>query len=99
MRLGSLLLVALLFLPAFARAQATSLKGRFVDPTNGQPVAGVQVRLTSLADTADVRKLTAKDDGTFEVPGLTGQRYRLEGSRPGHPPLRPEIPGDPAGAG
>ncbi len=94
MRLGSLLLVALLFLPAFARAQATSLKGRFVDPTNGQPVAGVQVRLTSLADTADVRKLTAKDDGTFEVPGLTGERYRLEASRLGYATLRLEIPVD-----
>jgi hypothetical protein len=88
-------LAALLLLPALALAQATSpvtsLKGRFVDPTNNAPVSGVQVKLTNFADTSDVRRLTAKDDGTFEVTGLGVHGYRLEATRLGYAPLKHVI--------
>src|SRR5205814_7011977 len=70
MRLGTTFLAVLLALPAMAHAQATSLKGKFVDTTNRPPVPGVQVKLTNFADTADVRKLAARDDGRFEATGL-----------------------------
>jgi hypothetical protein len=90
MRFGTTLFAALL-LPSLALAQVpavTSLKGRLVDPTNSQPVAGVQVKLTNFADTADVKKLTANDDGTFEFTGLGVHSYRLEASRVGYATLR-----------
>src|SRR5262245_10669655 len=87
MRLVTLLLVALL-LPAAAHAQVTSLKGRFVDPTNNAPVPGVQVKLTNFADTSDVKRLTARDDGTFELTGLGVHSYRLEATRLGYSPLK-----------
>ncbi len=94
MRLGTALFAALL-LPALAQAQAptavTSLKGRFVDPTTQAAVTGVQVKLTNFADTADVRKQTAKDDGTFEFTGLGAHAYRLEASRIGYATLRQVI--------
>ena len=64
MRFGAMLLAGLLLVPGLARTQTsqgqarpsanvTSLKGKFVDPTNGQAVAGVQVKLTNFADTSD----------------------------------------------
>ena len=68
-------------------AQATSLRGRFRDPTTQAAVAGVQVKLTNMADTTDVRRATAKDDGTFEVTLLGVHSYRLETSRLGFAPL------------
>jgi outer membrane beta-barrel protein/carboxypeptidase family protein len=91
MRLATPLLAALLMFPALAHAQVTSLKGKFVDPTNSAAVAGVQVKLTNFADTADVHRLTAKDDGTFEVTGLGVHSYRLEASRIGYATLRQVI--------
>ena len=56
MRFGAMLLAGLLLVPGLARTQTsqgqatpganvTSLKGKFVDPTNGQAVAGVKVKL------------------------------------------------------
>jgi len=82
---------AALLLPSLAQAQVTSLKGRFVDPTSNSAVPGVQVRLTNFADTADVRKTTAKDDGSFEVTGLGVHSYRLEATRLGYETLRQVI--------
>lgn len=99
MRLGTALFAALL-LPGLALAQAprpagagtpTSVKGKFVDPTNNQPVPSVSVRLTSFSDTSDVRRVTAKDDGTFEIPGLGVHSYRLEASRVGYAVLKQVI--------
>jgi hypothetical protein len=90
MRLVLPVLFALL-VPAAAHAQATSLKGRFVDPSTNAPVAGVQVKLTNFADTLDVKKLTAKDDGTFEVTGLGVHSYRLEATRLGYETLRQVV--------
>ena len=84
-------LAAVLLLPAVAHAQATSVKGRFVDPTNNAPVAGVQVKLTSFADTSDVKQVTGKDDGTFEVTGLGVHSYRLEATRLGYAALKQII--------
>ena len=102
MRFGAMLLAGLLLVPGLARTQTsqgqatptasvTSLKGKFVDPTNGQAVAGVQVKLTSFADTSDVKRMTAKDDGTFEITGLGVHSYRLEASRLGYATLRQVI--------
>src|SRR4029077_13415965 len=91
MRLLSPRIAAFLLFPALAQAQVTSLKGKFVDPTNNVAVAGVQVKLTNFADTADVHRLTAKDDGTFEVTGLGIHSYRLEASRIGYATLRQVI--------
>src|SRR5439155_22904441 len=100
---GAMLLAGLLLVPGLARTQTsqgqatpaanvpTSLKGKFVDPTNGQAVAGVQVKLTNFADTSDVKRLTAKDDGTFEITGLGVHSYRLEASRLGYATLRQVI--------
>jgi hypothetical protein len=85
------LLAALLLLPQAAHAQVTSLKGKFVDPTNKTVVAGVLVKLTSFADTTDVHRVAAKDDGTFEVTGLGVHSYRLEASRIGYSTLRQVI--------
>jgi len=84
-------LAAFLLLPAIASAQATSLKGKFVDPTNNAPVAGVQVKLTSFADTSDVKRVTGKDDGTFELTELGVHSYRLEATRVGYAPLKQVI--------
>ena len=93
--LRSVLLAASILLPSLALAQAqppiTSLKGKFVDPTINAPVSGVQVKLTSFADTADVRKVTARDDGSFEIPGLGVHSYRLEASRLGYATLKQVI--------
>jgi hypothetical protein len=105
MRLGTtpplLLLLSSLLLTAPARAQApapaapagpvTSLKGKFVDPTTNQPVPGVSAKLTNFADTSDVKRLTAKDDGTFEFTGLGVHSYRLEAMRLGYATLRQVI--------
>jgi hypothetical protein len=84
-------LALLLFLPAIAQAQTTSLKGKFVDPTNNAPISGVQVKLTSFADTSDVKQVVGKDDGTFEVTGLGVHSYRLEASRLGYTTLKQVI--------
>jgi hypothetical protein len=89
----------LLLIPALSNAQApaatpatiTSLRGRFQDPASLAAVPGVQVKLTSVADTTDVHRVTAKDDGTFEVTGLGVHSYRLEASRLGYAPLRTII--------
>ncbi len=84
-------LAALCLLPAIAHAQVTSLKGRFRDPTNNAPVSGVQVKLTSFADTSEVKQVAGKDDGTFEVTGLGVHSYRLEASRLGYATLKQVI--------
>lgn len=97
----------LLVIPALAHAQdpgtapapgstpvaatVTSLRGRFQDPTTQAAVPGVQVKLTSMADTTDVRRVTAKDDGTFEITGLGVHSYRFEATRLGYAALRTII--------
>src|SRR5262245_52380356 len=97
MRLATTLLAALLLLPApLALAQAppgkvTSVKGRLVDPTTNQGVPAALVKLTSFADTSDVKKATTKDDGTFEIADLAVHSYRLEASRVGYATLKQVI--------
>ena len=91
MRLTFTLLVTLLLLPALAAAQGTSLKGRFVDPSTNAPVPQVAVKLTSFADTSDVKRVTGQDDGTFEILGLGVHSYRLEATRVGYAPLKQVI--------
>ena len=81
----------LLLAPALSHAQATSLRGKFQDPSTQAVVPGVLVKLTSMADTSDVHRATAKDDGTFEVTGLGVHSYRLEATRLGYAPLRTII--------
>jgi len=85
---ATLLLLLSILVPASARAQATSLRGTFRDPITNAAVAGVQVKLTSFADTADVHRVTGRDDGTFEVTGLGLHSYRLEATRLGYATLR-----------
>ncbi len=98
-RRAALLAGLLLMFPALSHAQdatqvpaqVTSLRGRFQDPTMQAAVAGVQVKLTNMADTTDVRRAIAKDDGTFEITGLGVHSYRLEASRLGFAPLKTII--------
>ncbi len=94
-RRAALSLGLLLLLPTVAFAQtageATSLRGRFRDPTSQTAVPDVAVRLVRIADTTDVRRVTAKEDGSFEVTGLGVHSYRLEASRVGYAPLRTII--------
>ena len=86
---ATLLLLALL--PAPAHSQATGLRGKFVDVTTRAAVPDVQLKLTSMADTAEVHRLTAKEDGTFALTGLGIHSYRLEATRLGYAPLRQII--------
>lgn len=88
---AALLAGLLLLLPALSHAQATSLRGKFQDASTQAVVPGVQVKLTDMADTSDVHRATAKDDGTFEILGLGIHSYRLEATRLGYAPLRTII--------
>jgi len=89
MRRTAILLAALaLLVPALAFAQAGGLKGRLTDLSTKAAVPGVAVRLTAESDTSFVRRVTAKDDGTFAFTGLPFQSYRLEATRLGYAPLR-----------
>lgn len=90
-RVATLLAALLLLAPAPALAQATSLRGRFVDASTRAAVPEVKVKLTAVADTADVRRVTAKDDGTFTIPGLGVHSYRLEATRLGYATLRQVV--------
>ena len=78
----------LALIPSTALAQNNSLKGKFEDTTTRAAVTGVQVTLKNYADTTDVHKVTAKDDGTFEVTGLSDHSYKLEALRLGYTALR-----------
>jgi len=83
-----------LLIPTFAFAQTppvTSLKGKFRDVTTNGAVPGVQVKLTSFADTADIHRVTAGDDGAFEIKGLGVHSYRLEATRVGYETLKQII--------
>ena len=101
MRLASTLLAACLLLPAPALAQAppggpaagkvTSVKGRLVDPTTNQGVPAALVKMINFADTVDLKKVTTKDDGTFEFVDLGVHSYRLEASRVGYATLKQVI--------
>ena len=88
MSFRAVLLASLLLAPALAHAQTTSLRGKFQDATSRSAVPGVQVKLTSAADTSDVHRATAGDDGAFEITGLGLHSYRLEATRLGYAPLR-----------
>lgn len=83
-----LLAALLLSIPTLSHAQVTSLRGKFQDPISRSPVPGVQIKLTSMADTSDVHRATARDDGSFEITGLATHSYRLEATRLGYAPLR-----------
>ena len=92
MPLRSALLTTLLLLaPTLTHAQALGLRGKFQDPVSMGMVSGVQVKLTSMADTSDVHRVTALDDGSFEVKGLGVHSYRLEATRMGYAPLKTII--------
>lgn len=90
-RTATLLAALLLALPAVALAQSAGVRGRFADATTRAAVAGVSVKLTAESDTSFVRRVTAKDDGTFAIPSLPLQAYRLEATRLGYAPLRQTI--------
>jgi hypothetical protein len=85
--------VALLCLlhPALSSAQSPGVTGRFQDPITRAAVPGVQVKLTATADTSDVRRATAGDDGTFRVTGLRARQYRLEAARLGYLPFKTTV--------
>lgn len=96
-RFATLLCLALL-LPAHALAQApaapaaaTRVKGRIVDVTTRAGVPGVALKLTSMADTSEVHRTAAKDDGTFALSGLGVHSYRLEATRVGYSPLKQVV--------
>ena len=91
MRFGTTLVAVLLLFPSLAHAQVTSLGAKFMDPTSNAAVAGVRVKLTNFSDTSDVKRTTAKDDGTFEITGLGVHSYRLEASRLGYATLKQVI--------
>lgn len=86
------LTVALLLLPALAFADpapvVTRVHGRFEDVTSRAAVPNVSVKLTAVADTADVHRVAAREDGTFAIPGLGVHSYRLEATRVGYAPLK-----------
>ncbi|MBI1797606.1 MAG: TonB-dependent receptor [Candidatus Eisenbacteria bacterium] len=93
MPLRAALVATVLVFPALAFAQAqpaavTSVKGKFQDPITRAAVPEVAVKMTSLADTSDVYHVTAKEDGSFEVPALGVHSYRLEATRLGYAPLK-----------
>lgn len=92
-----LLLLALLLLPTTARAQSAGIKGVFRDSGDQTAVGQVKVTLTRFADSTDVHRVTAKEDGTFELKGLGVYRYRLEATRLGYLPLRMVVPVTKAG--
>lgn len=91
MRFRFLVFAVLLLVPSLAHAQAASVRGKLLDAITRGAVGGVQVKLTSFADTADVHRATARDDGTFTVTGLGLHAYRLEVSRLGYEPLKQVI--------
>lgn len=78
-------------------AQSASLKGLFRESGTQEPVGQVKIVLTRFADSSDVKRVTSKDDGTFEITGLGVFRYRLEATRLGYLPLRMVIPVTKAG--
>src|SRR5262245_10224612 len=79
--------VASLLLASTAHAQDASLKGKFQDGTTRSPISGVQLKLTNFADSADVHRATAGDNGAFQIEGLGVHSYRLEATRLGYAPL------------
>ncbi len=83
-----LFLAAWLLTAGAALADVPGVRGKFVDPTSGGPVPAVKVSLTAFADTADVHRTTARDDGTFEFTDLAVHSYWLEAHRLGYAPLR-----------
>ena len=85
------LLAALLSWPTLSFAQATSLRGKFQDSMTRAAVPGVQVKLTSLADTSQVHRATTGDDGAFDIKELGVHSYRLDAARLGYAPLRTII--------
>src|SRR5262249_24411111 len=86
---SALLALVLTGAPALVHAQTTtSLRGRFQDITTRSAVSGVAVKMTSLADTSDIHRVTGHDDGSFEVKGLGVHSYKLEATRMGYGTLR-----------
>lgn len=90
-RLGALCLAVTMLSPALALGQGTSLRGRFQDVSTRGAVGGVQVKRTAAADSNDVHRVIARDDGGFEVAGLGVHGYRLEATRLGYATLRQVI--------
>lgn len=88
---ASLPILVSLLLVSLASSAHAALHGRFVDASTGAPVAGVSLKLTSAADTANVKRLLAHDDGTFDVPGATLGAWKLEATRLGYAPLRTTV--------
>src|SRR5262245_48347523 len=72
------LLIALIFgltSTALAQSNRGTIVGTVTDP-NGASVAGAKVTVTSL-DSADVRVVQTRDDGTFTVPELKAAPYKI----------------------
>jgi hypothetical protein len=74
----------LLLTPVVATAQSAILKGTIVDSISHKPLAGVELKLTRLTDTLDVRGALSQDDGSFQFLTLRLTSYRLEASYVGH---------------
>ena len=87
-----------------ACAQSGVVRGSFADTTTRAPVAGVQVRVTAVSDSADVRRTVSADDGTFRFDaaercvgfvqrGRCGVAFGLEapGGQTGAPLRRVEL--------
>jgi hypothetical protein len=79
-----LTLILLFLVPSTAAAQNAILKGRIIDSTSQKPLAGVELKLTRLIDTMDVRAGGNQDDGSFEFTNLRFAAYRLEATYVGH---------------
>jgi hypothetical protein len=87
-------LALVLAFSASARAETpppAGVHGKFIDPTTQAPVAGVLVTLARLPDTTEVHRATARDDGTFTLPGIAPGAWRIEATRLGFSPLRTTV--------
>ena len=82
-----LLLAPGLAVSALAQSPTALVRGRFIDSTTHAAIPDVRVRLTSVADSSEVHRTAAREDGTFEVRGLGIRGYRLEATRVGYAPL------------
>ena len=77
-------LFALLFAcatPVYAQSDRGALTGTVTDPSGGV-VSNAKVTATNL-DTGEVREVTTSDQGTFNMPQLSANPYRLTVEAPG----------------
>lgn len=87
-----LLIAALLIIavPSVVLAQRGLVAGKLVDE-DGQPIAGVTVRIEAVAESAAPRSLETEEDGDFLIGGLNPGRYMLSYEKEGYEKANQEI--------